>query len=175
MKKFKYSIFLLLITMTTVPLFTSCEKDDGSAGIEMRMRNENNGCDEIRILHVVNGYYYQDYDDSYWADGDVVLGITSSNNFYVDGSFCDCDIVCVGNVGGLGRIKKIPESGWTEQVAVQPGQGYIIRSKNPSGSVYSQWCKYARVYVEDWIEGTSGEILGATIRYQDNWKEDNEN
>lgn len=173
MKKFKYSIFLLLITMTTVPLFTSCEKDDGSAGIEKRMRNENNGCDEIRILRVDNAYYNQGYD--YWDESYVDLGITLSNNFHLDGRSCDHKIVCIGSVGGLGRIKKIPESGWADEVAVQPGQGYIIRSKNRSGSGYSQWCKYARVYVEDWIEGTSGEILGATIRYQDNWKEDNEN
>lgn len=161
--------------------FSSCEKDDGSAGIEVRMRNQG---DIIEMLRVDSAYYYAPYVNSYgyqvggyWERSWVELAITSSNNFYLSGSRCDCDIVCVGSVGGLGRINNIPSSGWTNQVAVQPGQGYIIRSKNPNGNnganYYNQWYKYARVYVVDWIEGaSSGGILGAIIRYQDNWKED---
>ena len=165
--KLKYLIGSMLIALTIGTFFTSCEKDDGSLGIEMKMRNE--GYDQLAMLYVDSAYYYD-----YWHSGHVVLKISGSNNFYLYGynNNSDCDIVCVGNVRGLSRINNIPQYGWAKQVAVQPGQGYIIRSKNPSGSEYSQWCKYARVYVVEWIEGVSGGIIGATIRYQDNWIEE---
>ena len=137
--KLKYLIGSLLIALTMGTLFTSCEKDDGSVGIEMRMRNYGNGGEDLYLL-----------------GGGVRLWIRSNNNFKVS----DGEIVCVGNVGGIGRINNIPQSGWAKELAVHPGQGYIIRFGN----------KYARVYVVDWIEGTSGGIIGAIIRYQDNWR-----
>lgn len=149
-------------------MFTSCEKDDGSEGIQMRMRNRDNGNDRIYLLSV---------DDTINYSGNwVCLGISSSNNFYVveehtyNASYSYCDIACVGGVSSLGKINNIPNSGWTDEIAVQPGQGYIIRHWDSKKK--SRYFKYARVYVEEWIEGTSGGILGAVIRYEDNWKEE---
>ena len=178
--KIKYWLGILLIALGMGSTFTSCEKDDGSTGIEMRMRNSDNGGDRVDLLNVSEAFYVAPYViygqqyGGYWENSYVGLSISSSNNFYVYGERCDCDIVCIGNVNGLSRINSIPNSGWASKVAVQPGKGYIIRSKNPTGnygnSYYNQFCKYARVYVVDWIEGTSGGILGATIRYQDDWK-----
>lgn len=156
----------------SVTLVTSCQKENGTSiignddntGVELRMRNESNGGDYVDLLRVEIAYNNYSY-DSY-----VCLYITGSNNFYASEYFGVADIVCVGNVNGLSKIKNIPESGWAEQVAVQPGSGYIIRNKNPNAPGYSQWCRYARVYVEEWIEGVSGGILGAVIRYQDDWQ-----
>lgn len=163
---------MLLMAFALSMGFTSCEKDDGSACIEMRMRND--WRDRLRLLTIPSPI--DNSNDEY-----VQLIITSSNNFYVSGygsgyGIGTPEIVCVGNVSGLNGIKDIPNSGWTEQVAVQPGQGYIIRRKpvniNDPGMdlYYSQFCTYARVYVVDWLESTSGGIIGAIIRYQDNWK-----
>lgn len=163
---------MLLMALAMSMAFTSCEKDDGSTGIEMRMRNGNNGGDELRLLIVPE----LRENEIHINDGYTHLGITSSNNFKVVGLYdwAESEIVCVGNVSGLSRINNIPNSGWTQQAAVQPGQGYIIRRKKSSDEMYefyySQFCTYARVYVEDWIEGTSGGIIGAVIRYQDDWQ-----
>ncbi len=125
--------------------FTSCEKDDGSEGIELRMRNSDNGRDRIQLFN--NRYCW--------------LWMTSSNNFYISEIG---EISCVGSVNSLGRIKKIPESGWVNEISVNPRKGYIIRLE------FDGVINYARVYVEDWIESTGGGIIGAVIRYQDNWK-----
>ena len=169
------TLFFLFMGIT-VTLVTSCQKEDGtsnssndnSIGIEFRMRNGNYGDDQVELLKVKNAFYEEYY--NYYQEGYVELRISGSNNFQSIGRWTETDIVCIGNVNGLSKINSIPESGWASQVAVQPGFGYIIRSKNPNGTGYSQWCRYARVYVEKWIEGTSGGILGAVIRYQDDWK-----
>lgn len=146
MKK-KHLLGLLLMAMAIGVGFVSCEKDDGSEGIEFRMRNYSNGGDGI------------------WLLNSVALEISSSNNFYLYNELYNIgEISCVGSVSSLGRIKKIPESGWVREISVNPEKGYIIRCK--VNGIYN----YARVYVEDWIEGTNGGIIGAVIRYQDNWK-----
>ena len=153
--------------------FASCEKDDGSEGIEFRMRNKDNfeaHFDEryqLGLLRVDSVYYSDDYGSYCWSDVD--LGINEGNNFYVFTWYSSCSITCVGSVSNLGRINRIPESGWADMVSVKPGNGYIIRHKNRNDNLKT-FCRYARVYVEDWIEGTNGGIIGAVIRYQDNWK-----
>ena len=146
--------------------FTSCEKDDGSEGIEIRMRNTGNREDCLPILWMDSAYYdgYNGY--IYYGGSDVDLGISEYNNFYVSSRRSHCSITCVGSVSNIRRINRIPESGWASAVSVKPGNGYIICHKNQDGDRY----RYARVYVEDWIESTDGGIIGAVIRYQDNWK-----
>ena len=139
------------------------------------MRNESNGSDKLTLL-IVDSTYADSYKSGYtkyisWHTSYIVLGISSSNNFYMGNYYANGEIVCVGSVKKLGQIKDIPSSGWTNSnVSVKPGYGYIIRSKNDDPRSYKHYCHYARIYVVSWIEGTSGGILGATIRYQDDWK-----
>lgn len=166
MKK-KHLLGLLLMAMVIGIGFTSCEKDDGSEGIEIRMRNRDNGSDRIYLLQV-DSVLHSEGGWTYYGSYSVGLGISVSNNFYLDTWSTKGSITCVGSVSNIRRINRIPESGWTNAVSVKPGNGYIICHKNPDG--YSKFCRYARVYVEDWIESTDGGIIGAVIRYQDNWK-----
>ena len=174
--KMKYLLGTMLMAMALGTTFSSCEKENDSTGIEMRMRNHDNGDDGVTLLKVDDArYYYYNQDYGEYEDSYVYLEISNSNNFDLYREYSDGDIVCVGKVNGLSKITKIPSSGWAQEVAVQPGQGYIIRSKNLESSdrvQYKTFCKYARVYVVDWIEGTSGGIIGAVIRYEDNWKEE---
>lgn len=166
-------LFGMLLMVVTISMgFVSCEKDDESAGVEMRLLN--NGSGDLLLLTIPrleeNGFSIN--------NGYTILSITASNNFHVMGmyGYAESEIVCVGNVSGLNRINSIPNVGWAQQVAVQPGQGYVIRRKNyannPSeyGFYLNQFCTYARVYVVDWLKGTSGGIIGAIIRYQDDWQ-----
>ena len=177
----KIYVLLTVVSLMSVAV-SSCSKDSIEAdkeGIEMRMRNEDEGNDYIYLLKVDSAvlvsYYYQGSEETYYQSTEAEMHISSSNNFHVSmwNSYGDVSISCVGSVSGLSGIKKIPEGGWTNQIAVQPGQGYVIRHKNgadDSQSTYRKYCRYARVYVVEWIEGVDGGILGATIRYQDNWK-----
>lgn len=101
------------------------------------------------------------------------IRIDDANNFFAkpnyniqDNIF---DFVSLGLTGGLSQIKSIPLIGWAKTVAVVPGAAYIARSSNYSYSwgSYSFWgYSYARLYVTDYITGTSGGIIGAIVKYQ---------
>lgn len=78
----------------------------------------------------------------------------------------NCWIADVGKKGGLGDVIEKPTSGWTKSAAVIPGNGYVIRIKK-SGELNSTMpYYYGRVYVKQFINSTSGGIIGATIKYQ---------
>ena len=179
--KMKYLLGTMLMAMALGMSFSSCEKEDNdSTGIEVSLRNNGNDCvpllgveDACQVRIYCDGELECELSSPSWVD----LTINNSNNFDPRGSYSDVDVVCVGEVSGLSKITEIPTSGWVKQVAVQPGQGYIIRSKNCTSinenvTYNKTFCKYACVYVVDWIEGTSGGIIGAVIRYEDNWKEE---
>ena len=173
----KRTITALIATMLLALAFTSCEKDnvtnrgntgnnngpvitDDDTGIELNMSNS--GSDYI--------YFYTNFiEDGGYTNpaGEVRLNISSSNNFILHGNYSyylNYDIARVGTIAGISAITSIPTSGWVEQIAVNPGTGYVIRYKG-QGFGYT----YARLYVKDWIVSTSGGIIGATVVYQDKW------
>lgn len=115
------------------------------------------------------------------------LKMYSNNNFGVDFPYYvqyarGGEIVSVGSVKGLGSINIIPENGWSREVAVIPGTGYVVRISVPvtwqdveiKGEIHSEPSSYAysysRLYVVDYMTSTIGGIMGATIKYQGKWK-----
>ena len=87
------------------------------------------------------------------------IHIDEANNFecYND----DVQFANVGEVNGLGAVISIPAGGWGYSVAVIPGNGYVARHYyNPD------WTSYVRLYVVNYIIGTNGGIIGATVKYQ---------
>ena len=157
--------------------FTSCEKEntsggnngggnngdpvitDDDTGIELNLSNNNN---DDRI------YFTTEYvsNEGYVYEGRCYLRMTSSNNFVLSDNYGNLsyDIASVGQVTSLASVNNIPTSGWVNQIAVNPGTGYIVRYKG-QGFGYT----YARLYVKDWIISTSGGIIGSTVLYQDKW------
>lgn len=104
---------------------------------------------------------------------DTELKISTADNFYGTGDGVNnyanyiMTFVNVGEVQGLGCVNTVPQSGWSNQVAVIPGNGYVIKVK------YQYWyddiISYARLYVVRYILSANNEILGAELKYQDNW------
>lgn len=164
-------IFLLGIT-------TSCEKEDEVEGVEVRMTNSGLKADSYEVAWEENAYYSPgSYHNEYYSDGRANLGITSGNNFWVGlNSYyttlgqieADVSITSIGSVRSLGKIKSVPKSGWTQQVSVKPGNGYVVKFEGKS--IDGRFCHYARIYVVEWIENTSGGINGAIVRYEGNWQ-----
>ena len=70
--------------------------------------------------------------------------------------------VSLGKMKGLGNVTAIPQDGWNYSVAVNPGEGYVVRNKG----YYDSQAIYARLYVVSEIAGTSGGIIGYTIKCQ---------
>ena len=90
---------------------------------------------------------------------------SSSNNFYVKSYYgVVLRIASVGTKLGLSTIRNIPETGWVSEISVSPGTGYVVKITENEKSVYM------RLYVKEWIESTEGGIIGAVVRYEDNWK-----
>lgn len=103
--------------------------DDPEGTISLKMRNEN--------------------------DGKTFLG---DSGIYIDvaDNFSGAKFASIGAAKGLGNVTFIPRSGWTDKVAVNPGEAYVA---------YSEGMFY-RLYVEDYILNVSQEILGASVKYQ---------
>ena len=200
MKKRTFMIFATFLVGTGVML-SSCSKIEAEReGNEIRLRNANNGGGELELLKVDSAWHR--YGALVYSDGDVVredsyrnlsarLLIDGQDNFcfYDDYDFYDYsyggayqghggEISSIGQVDGLGGVKKIPDGGWSKKSAVQPGYGYVVRLKQDEGTstngqctIYTKnICRYARIYVVDLDVSTTGGIIGATICYQDNWE-----
>lgn len=176
----KTNAFKLMAALFVAALslgFTSCGDDDDNDG----GKTGGSGSDpsgtvtaNIRNDDHALSIYWEDEEGYRVSTG---LSINDANNFeagdYFSGeSYIYDGIVCVGKVSGIVSIKKVPQSGWSRKCAVQPGYGYVLRSKryrwNDDSKEYSDY-QYVRVYVVDYMEGTSGGIIGATIKYQAPW------
>lgn len=93
-------------------------------------------------------------------DSDTKLGsmyISSDNNFYCNGGM----IASIGPVKGLGNITDIPLTGWSDQVAVTIGNGYVYYDGN----------QYYRIYAVQWLKDVVLDgIIGVEIKYQTPFK-----
>lgn len=157
MKKCINLLQCLFVLITGLLIISACSKDDdnydgdgnikpdvevpdpeGTVQISMMSGNENNAT---------------------FLDDNFYIG--SDNNF--KGSSCYC--VSLGAVKGLGNVSYIPTSGWANQVAVIPGNGYVLCR-------YNYWSKptFYRVYVNSNITDVNGGVLGAEVKYQKPFK-----
>ena len=176
----KTNAFKLMAALFVAALslgFTSCgDDDDNDGGKTGGSGSAPSGTVTANIRNDGN-YLSINWEDEEGYRVQTGLGINDANNFEANyGTYSDDEIVCVGKVSGIGSIKKVPQSGWSKKCAVQPGYGYVLRAKgyrwnyNNSGrGEYSDDYRYVRVYVVDYMEGTSGGIIGATIKYQAPW------
>lgn len=148
MKNAWLKLFLVSIVLTSLSLL-SCTKEasnsqsgssdvsptasipDPEGTILLKMRNEDNG-----RTYIENHIY-----------------ITKANNLRVS----DGLIAMLGKVNGLGNIARIPSSGWAQEVALEPGCGYVAHYNG----------KFYRIYVLTFTLAAETEgIIGAEVKYQ---------
>lgn len=173
--KVKRFLTLMLILCITV---VSCKKDGAST--DNGTINPNNPTNYEDPEGTITANLRND--DGYISmfSGEIKLKINSANNFIgiPNGNFDEVFFATVGEIDGLGYVLNIPQSGWSDQIAVIPNNGYIIKfvkeeqNWNPILNAYDPpyyVYKYARVYVVNYILNINNEILGAELKYQDNW------
>ena len=160
---------LFLLAAVTF-IFPACEgnlndPDEYPEGfITLKMRNEDEGGTTITFFSGKN-----EFEEDYAA----YLTINASNNFIMrDGQICDA------GQKKLGAVKKIPQGGWTEELAVLPQHTYVIRVGGieayswTASSHYTFYpCRYYKLYVTDYILSTMGGIIGAEVQYGE-WNPD---
>ena len=91
------------------------------------------------------------------------LWIDEADNFYAHRGY----IVNLGSMKGLGNVGYIPKTGYVKTVAVTPGDGYIWANAVVNEFGYFERFTIYRIYVTNYTQNTSGEIIGADIKYQE--------
>ena len=163
MKKLFNKYFFLLCVAFGALIFSSCSKDDDAendnGGVVI---NPDKNIPDPKGTITMNMMVGDDKDKSVSINDFGTIQINSAYNFmgYEGSSYYS--FVSLGKMKGLGNVTAIPQDGWNYSVAVNPGEGYVVRYKG----YYDSQAIYARLYVVSEIAGTSGGIIGYTIKCQ---------
>lgn len=156
-----------MLLATVAFLFPACDgndPDDDLVGVTtLKMRSGNNEGNRL------------DFGGATTIEGAecAYIGINNANNFKVmwtDGYEISGagDIIDMGKKR-LSQITSLPTSGWTQETAVLVGHGYIFRARTGHYYYGTGWeftpYNYVKIYVKDFITGTSGGIIGAEVKY----------
>lgn len=161
-KFFNNYLFLLCVAFGAL-FFSSCSKDDDAendnGGVVI---NPDKNIPDPKGTITMNMMVGDDKDKSVSINDFGTIQINSAYNFmgYEGSSYYS--FVSLGKMKGLGNVTAIPQDGWNYSVAVNPGEGYVVRYKG----YYDSQAIYARLYVVSEIAGTSGGIIGYTIKCQ---------
>ena len=166
-KLFNKYLFLLCVAFGAL-IFSSCSKDDDAendnGGVVI---NPDKNLPDPTGTVTLNIMIGDDENKRVDINGFGTIQINSAYNFVGYGS--GYSFVSLGKLKGLGNVTAIPQYGWNASVAVNPGEGYVARSGrgyyDDSGS-YAYTYTYSRLYVVSEIAGTSGGVIGYTIKCQ---------
>lgn len=154
-KLFNKYLFFLCVAFGAL-VFSSCSKDDDA-------ENDNDGVviNPDKNIPDPKGTITMNMmvgakDNSVSIRDLGTIQINNAYNFKGDG----CSFVSLGKIKGLGNVTAIPQDGWNSYVAVNPGEGYVV------GYMDYDLIRYARLYVVSEIAGTSGGVIGYTIKCQ---------
>lgn len=165
-KFFNNYLFLLCVAFGAL-FFSSCSKDDDAendnGGVVI---NPDKNLPDPTGTVTLNIMIGDDENKRVDINGFGTIQINSAYNFV--GYDSNYSFVSLGKLKGLGNVTAIPQDGWNRSVAVNPGEGYVARLV--SGGYYddnnSYSYRYARLYVVSEITGTSGGVIGYTIKCQ---------
>lgn len=161
MTKFFNKYFFLLCIAFGALVFSSCSKDDDAGNDDGVVINPDKNIPDPKGTITLNMMVGDDNDKSVSISDFGTIKINSAYNF--EGS--SCSFVSLGKMKGLGNVTAIPQDGWNSYVAVNPGEGYVVRRINYYNYSDEQY-SYARLYVVSAIAGTSGGVIGYTIKCQ---------
>ena len=165
-KFFNNYLFLLCVAFGAL-FFSSCSKDDDAendnGGVVI---NPDKNLPDPTGTVTLNIMIGDDENKRVDINGFGTIQINSAYNFV--GYDYNYSFVSLGKMKGLGNVTAIPQDGWNRSVAVNPGEGYVARlvSGGYYDDNYSYSYRYARLYVVSEITGTSGGVIGYTIKCQ---------
>ena len=157
-KLFNKYLFLLCVAFGAL-IFSSCSKDDDAGNDDGVVINPDKNIPDPKGTITLNMMVGDDNDKWVSINGLGQIKINSAYNF--EGG----EFVSLGKMKGLGNVTAIPQDGWNSYVAVNPGEGYVVRRINHYNYSDEQY-SYARLYVVSAIAGTSGGVIGYTIKCQ---------
>lgn len=160
-KLFNKYLFLVCVAFGAL-IFSSCSKDDDAENDNSGpVINPDKNIPDPKGTITMNMMVGDDEGKRVSIKDFGTIQISSAYNF--KGYEYNCSFVSLGKMKGLGNVTAIPQDGWNSSVAVNPGDGYVVRCKEYYGA--AQYI-YARLYVVSEIAGTSGGVIGYTIKCQ---------
>ena len=145
-------------------IFSSCSKDDDATNDNSgEVINPDKKLPDPTGTVTLNIMVGDDKNNKVTINNFGIISINSAYNFVGENS---CSFVSLGKMKGLGNITTIPQDGWNSSIAVNPGDGYVARVRSYDGYYDYTSYDYARLYVINEIEGTSGGVIGYTIKCQ---------
>lgn len=164
-KFFNNYLFLLCVAFGAL-FFSSCSKDDDAendkGGVVI---NPDKNLPDPTGTVTLNIMIGDDENKRVDINGFGTIQINSAYNFVGSYSYY-YSFVSLGKMKGLGNVTAIPQDGWNYSVAVNPGDGYVARVRDVNYGNNSYSYRYARLYVVSEITGTSGGVIGYTIKCQ---------
>lgn len=147
--KAKWFWMMCMIVMASL-VTIGCGDDDDETG-----SGSGNAPEGAITINLTKDNSYADFGAGYGG-----IQWRAPNNFDTGGT--SVNFVDVGNKSGLGSISinKLPENGWTGEIACEEGHGYMVRCPMGEGEY-----NYTGVYVVDILTNTSKGIIGAKIQY----------
>ena len=169
-KLFNKYLFLLCVAFGAL-FFSSCSKDDDAENDNSGpVINPDKNIPDPKGTITMNMMVGDDKDKSVSINDFGTIQINSAYNFMGYEGSSDYSFVSLGKMKGLGNVTAIPQDGWNRSVAVNPGEGYVARLVSggyyDDNYSYSYSYRYARLYVVSEITGTSGGVIGYTIKCQ---------
>lgn len=162
-KLFNKYLFLLCIMFGTL-IFSSCSKDDDATNDNSgEVINPDKNLPDPTGTVTLNIMVGDDKNNKVTINNFGIISINSAYNFVGENS---CSFVSLGKMKGLGNITTIPQDGWNSSIAVNPGDGYVARVRSYDAYYNYTSYDYARLYVINEIAGTSGGVIGYTIKCQ---------
>lgn len=167
-KLFNKYLFLLCVAFGAL-IFSSCSKDDDAENDNSGpVINPDKNIPDPTGTVTLNIMIGDDENKRVDINGFGTIQINSAYNFV--GYDYNYSFVSLGKMKGLGNVTAIPQDGWNRSVAVNPGEGYVARLVSggyyDDNYSYSYSYRYARLYVVSEITGTSGGVIGYTIKCQ---------
>lgn len=146
--------------------FSSCSKDDDAENDNSGpVINPDKNLPDPTGTVTLNIMIGDDENKRVDINGFGTIQINSAYNFVGSYSYY-YSFVSLGKMKGLGNVTAIPQDGWNYSVAVNPGDGYVARVRDVNYGNNSYSYRYARLYVVSEITGTSGGVIGYTIKCQ---------
>lgn len=163
-KFFNNYLFLLCVAFGAL-FFSSCSKDDDAendnGGVVI---NPDKNIPDPKGTVTLNIMIGDDENKRVSINGFGTIQINSAYNFV--GYSSNYSFVSLGKMKGLGNVTAIPQDGWNYSIAVNSGDGYVARVQDVYYGNNSYSYRYARLYVVSEITGTSGGVIGYTIKCQ---------
>lgn len=164
-KLFNKYLFLLCVAFGAL-IFSSCSKDDDAENDNSGpVINPDKNLPDPTGTVTLNIMIGDDENKRVDINGFGTIQINSAYNFVGSYSYY-YSFVSLGKMKGLGNVTAIPQDGWNYSVAVNPGDGYVARVRDVNYGNNSYSYRYARLYVVSEITGTSGGVIGYTIKCQ---------